>query len=302
MFTPEQEYQGERASGGSRVNGNATPVSAGPSPFLHLPPPGRPNWRGARKPELGLQYLAWGHRKYGEAPIPLSLRDGWTYLVILSGTPFLLGVKGQTRLKAGAVLIVGPRFTYGLSDEFCASCEVIAWIWQDPPIAREIGETELVRMTASSRVLERLTALHLRTREEVLAPDKFSRRIIEGQRRELDALLERVAAGDPPAMTVEKRLRMALEWLEGQEALANPVPAVCDYLQISTSTLYRWFRIYYHSSPKDYFHRLKMEHALTLKTRRPLKEVAYLLGYRHPNDLSRALSRYRKAGGEETGL
>jgi transcriptional regulator GlxA family with amidase domain len=97
------------------------------------------------------------------------------------------------------------------------------------------------------------------------------------------------------------RLHLAMEWLQKQIGATNPVQALCDYLQVSASTLNRLFYAHLGCSPQAHIHAARMEYALELARNHPIKEIAFLLGYKHSNDLSRALSRYRRRRGTVAG-
>ena len=74
-------------------------------------------------------------------------------------------------------------------------------------------------------------------------------------------------------------------------SIHTPVPALCDYLGMSPSALHRFFRSQAGLSPGAYFRKLKWKEARRLVEKEgwQVKAAAYHLGYRHPNDLSRAL-------------
>jgi AraC-like DNA-binding protein len=71
-----------------------------------------------------------------------------------------------------------------------------------------------------------------------------------------------------------------------------PVPALCDYLRMSPSTLHRFFLEQTGTSPGRFFRKMKTEEARRLIRDEgwQVKAAAWHLGYQHANDLSRALS------------
>lgn len=264
---------------------------------LNLPPPGRPNWIPIEKLRLNLLYISWGRRNYGENPIPVSMHDGWTYFVILDGSPSLVLSERTILLKRGEFIIMGPNCSYGLIDKRSGSCNILSWIWKEQPQdfrGFKIENTSSIRGSLSTSHLKRIKELHARSREETQSPDDFSQTILDGIRRELDGFLARLAAGKSSAnaATAEWRLHLALEWLQKQIGASNPVQSLCDYLQVSPSTLNRLFYSHLGCSPKEHIHKVRMEYALQLKPDYQIKEIAYLFGYKHANDLSRALSHY----------
>ena len=68
---------------------------------LHLPPPGRPRWVCPESAQLDLLYLAWGHRQYGQNPIPVSRHPGWHYVLVNRGKPTLILENEQKSFESG---------------------------------------------------------------------------------------------------------------------------------------------------------------------------------------------------------
>jgi len=89
-------------------------------------------------------------------------------------------------------------------------------------------------------------------------------------------------------------MELAVRWMAQNLAERNPVSDLCDYLQISPATLARMFQTHHGESPAMYHQRLKMAraHEMLANVRFSVKEVAYSLGYRHPNDFSRAFKQF----------
>lgn len=100
------------------------------------------------------------------------------------------------------------------------------------------------------------------------------------------------AVTSPPG-TVVWILRILTAHLDSKE----PVARLCDYLNLSQSTLYRRFRAEIGVGPLDRFQELRMNEAKRLLSEEgvTVKEAAFRLGYSHFNDLSRA---YRKHFGK----
>ena len=261
---------------------------------LFLPPPGRPNLKLGERTDFDLLYLSWGRREYGPSPVPVSMHDGWTYMGLIEGAPTLLLGDRPVGLRPGDAFILGPNCPYGLRDRGRASCHIMSWIWKHPPAISGMDPAMAKRISLSPSLMTRLQDIHSRCRDEAQAPDLFSSRSLDALRAELDIFLARAAAARSPSDhdTAALRLHLAIEWLHKQIATPDPVRALCDYLQVSPSTLARLFHKHLGSSPKTYIHRLRMEYASSLRPHYQLKEIAFRLGYRHPNDLSRALSRF----------
>jgi hypothetical protein len=103
---------------------------------LHLPPPGRPRWVCPESARLDLLYLAWGHRQYGQNPIPVSRHTGWHYVLINWGKPTLILKNEQKTLKAGDFLVIDPDCASGWADEPDGVSELLVWIWRTGLVVR----------------------------------------------------------------------------------------------------------------------------------------------------------------------
>lgn len=261
---------------------------------LFLPPPGRPNLKLREQSDFDLLYLSWGRREYGRSPVPMSMHDGWTYMGLIEGSPTLVLADRPVALQPGDAFILGPNCAYGLRDRGRASCHIMSWIWKNPPAVSAMDPSLAKKIPLPPPLMARLQDLHARCRDEAHSPDLFSPCSLNALRSELDIFLARAAAARSgfDHDTAALRLHLAIEWLHKQIATPDPIRALCDYLQVSSSTLGRLFHKHLGTSPKDYIHRLRMEYAQSLRSRYQLKEIAFRLGYRHPNDLSRALSRF----------
>jgi AraC family transcriptional regulator of arabinose operon len=83
-------------------------------------------------------------------------------------------------------------------------------------------------------------------------------------------------------------------WMAAHLDSGEPIARLCDYLNVSQSTLYRRFMEDTGASPLARFQDLKMCEARRLLSEQGLtvKEAAFRLGYAHFNDLSRAYRRH----------
>lgn len=139
-----------------------------------------------------------------------------------------------------------------------------------------------------------LTRIHRECRLEISRSDACTRLALQRLRIEMDVGIARSLG--PRESDAAVRLNLALSYLEqGMESPA-PVRDLCEYLQVSEHTLKRLFREHFGLSPLQYIQRLRMSRAEELLKggRHSIKEIAYKVGYRHPNDFSRA---YRKFTG-----
>jgi AraC-like DNA-binding protein len=201
---------------------------------------------------------------------------------------------GERKLAPGEAVIVAPRRSYlaGLHDEPGSRSHVLIWVWKTPPLIAEARPAPdghlLCRMTDAA--CERLKSAHAACRRELENPDKFVGKIIHGLRLEIDVELARQALQTPATTTRQLLVESAVRWMRQHLHHNNAVFLVCDYLQVSRPTLNRAFAEILAVSPSSYYQRLRMQKARELLERRKLtvKEAAFELGYRHPNDFSRA--------------
>ena len=130
--------------------------------------------------------------------------------------------------------------------------------------------------------------------------DHFALQLIH---RQLDLLLARHCARPPSAPAT--RYELALNFLHNHPEIHNPVSALADYLEVSSSTIKRIFHQAGDSHIRERCLSIRMNEARKrLQADESVKAVALSLGYRHSNDFSRAyLSFFGKTPrGEETLL
>ncbi|MBI4024706.1 MAG: helix-turn-helix transcriptional regulator [Verrucomicrobia bacterium] len=249
-------------------------------------------WSRPASLKLDLWYLGWGRRFYGKQPrIPMS-HPTWRYYLVKKGHPTFVETHRRFILNPGELLIAHPDFASGWTDQTMAACEVFVWMWETPPRCPECRPKEgaclrLMTDPASPREIENV---HEACRKEVNVPDHLSPHAIESLRLRLDVAIAR--SFHPPGRTSSSslQLQLAVGWMQNNLAVVSCVPLICDYLQISPGRLYRLFLEHAGKSPLLYFRQLKMEAAREMlrKERKSVKEVAFSLGYRFPNDFSRA--------------
>src|ERR1041384_1896668 len=97
---------------------------------LHLPPAGRPRWVCPESAQLDLLYWAWGHRQYGQKPIPVSRHPGWHYVLVNRGKPTLLLENDEKDLNAGDFLVIDPDCASGWTDRSDGGGDLLVWIWR----------------------------------------------------------------------------------------------------------------------------------------------------------------------------
>ena len=273
-----------------------------PPRVLHLPPTGRPRWVSPENAQLDLLYLSWGQRRYGRNAIPVSLHHGWIYAYVRRGRPILSLLKGEVRAQAGDMLIIHPNCASGWKDSARGRAELITWLWRTPPrcSSRDVTPETYHHFSASKELRRTVTQIHRRCRDEVEMPDAFTPAAIEQLRLALDVAVARSHNQGHTPLQPAMRLELALAWLAQNLTERRPVSALCRYLQVSPITVNRLFRTYLGESASASHHRMRMQHARDLidNATGSVKEIGFKLGYRHPNDFSRAI---KKATGERAG-
>ena len=263
---------------------------------LHLPPPGRPRWVCPESAQLDLLYLAWGHRLYGQNPIPVSRHPGWHYVLINRGKPTLLLEHDQQELNPGDFLMIDPDCASGWTDRLDGVCDLLVWIWRTGPRCSECAPTPGTyrHWMIEPPLQHKLEHLHALCREEVERPDELSKLAIEQLHIAIDVTVARLVRRRTQPPEPSMRMELAIRWMMQNLAVANPVSALCEYLQISPATLTRMFQSHHGESPALYHQRLKMTRAQELLEAGTLsvKEIAYTMGYKHPNDFSRAFKQF----------
>lgn len=258
------------------------------------PPPGRPSWGGGE--DLPLLYLGWGQRDFAKDPLAIHYDLGTNYYLLLSGE-VILTTEFSTQVVRGPVaLLFDSACAFGITQPKKEKVEILVWIWQGLPVLPDLRPEPggFLALPLRNRSLDALTELHSRCRNEVALADGQLPRALGALRELLEVEIHRASQSAPAED--EMRWMLARAWMAGNLAIHAPVPALCDYLRMSPSTLHRFFRARTALSPGAYFRGIKLDEARRLIREEgwQVKAVAYHLGYRHANDLSRAL-----AGGVE---
>jgi AraC-like DNA-binding protein len=264
---------------------------------IHLFPPDRPRWLNPRNDGAALHYLAWGDRFFGRDPVPVYLHEGWSYTVILQGTPLLMLDRKSVRLRAGDAVLIGPDCPMGWGGESPRSkARVLGWSWLGAPffLATDEARERWYRTQLSDEALRRLEGFHSRCRQEVEMADSATTQALEGLRAMIDVELCRHFKIKRAMTDNALRFQLAVRWMERHLNLPSPMRLLCEYLQVSSATLKNLFREKAQTNPQAYFQKLKFRRAEKLLTEDGLavKAVAFELGYRHANDFSRAYHRF----------
>ena len=253
------------------------------------PPPGRPSWGG--RDDLPLIYLGWGPRNFATDPLPVHYDLGTNYFVFLRGEIVVVAGDSSKVIRAPAALLVDPDCAFGITQTKMSPVEILVWVWRGRPELPELCPQPggFVVIPLNQGPLESLMNLHVQCRHEVSLADACLPRTLVALRSLMEVEILRASHVTPP--TGDVRWMLIQAWLAKNLAIRATIPALCDYLRMSPSTLNRYFIEQTGISPGVYFRQLKLNEARRLIDREgwQVKETAYHLGYKHPNDLSRAL-------------
>ena len=254
------------------------------------PPPGRPSWGGSD--DLPLLYLGWGRRDFGRDPLAVHYDLGTNYYVLLDGEIVVSTGKERRLVRGPTALLFDPECAFGIGQTKRATVEILVWIWQGQPGAEELRPEKggFLALGLRARSVAALTELHSSCRNEVALADTHLPRTLAALRELVE--VEILRAAHPVPVTGDVRWQLAQAWMKSNLAIHAPVPALCDYLRMSPSTLHRLFKDRTGLSPGSCFRRIKNAEARRLIHEEgwQVKAVAFHLGYRHSNDLSRALT------------
>lgn len=258
-----------------------------------LPPP-KPyaKWEGAGGDPL--VYLGWGERDFSLEAIETHSNPGWTYWVLIKGRVRAKFAEESRFFETGEGLICGPGVAFGFPKQAMQPASILVWIWRDPPTDLKIADPVTCdRVAFSGDEIKLLEALHRLTRFDNLAGALSRGAVLIHTRALLESLFLRAA--DPERENKTRTLlESARQWMLDHLVEHNPVEPLSRYLNLSAISLHRLFRRETGLAPGAYFQGLKLERcARLLETESySVKRVAYEMGYRHPNDFSRAFKRY----------
>jgi AraC-like DNA-binding protein len=244
---------------------------------------------------LELLYLSWGRRWMGEHPIPLAMHEGWVYAVILEGVPVLQFQSSQRPTKPGDVFIFHPDCAYGWQDLPKNPSKLMTWLWRTPPTHTHLVPTAegFLHIRATPKLLRQIVAIHQRCMLDVAAADETALLSLRRARLDLDiSLASTLKQAEPPDPRIQ--MNLALHFLQQNPGCQHPAKCLCEHLNIAPSTLRSHFQKYCGRSPQAVAMEFKMNYAKDRLSQpnTSVKEVAYELGYRHPNDLSRAFKSH----------
>jgi AraC-like DNA-binding protein len=267
------------------------PIPEGPL----RPPPGRPSWGG--QGNLPLLYLGWGMRDFVRDPLVVHYDRGADYHILLRGEILItVGTTSQT-VRGPAALIFNPQFPFGITQSKRQPTELLVWIWKGYPRLRVLrpARDKFLMLNVGQRPLTSLADLHMRCRDEVSRADAHLPQTLRALRLLVEVEIAR--ASGPSVATSDVRWDLAVSWMKNNFSINTPIPALCDYLGMSASTLHRFFRSHIGHAPGIYFRDLKIREARRLIQEEgwQVKAAAYHLGYSHPNDLSRSMRVWERS-------
>jgi len=216
-------------------------------------------------------------------------------VLVNRGRPTLVLENKKKVLSPGDFLMIDPDCASGWIDRPDGVSDLIVWIWRTGPRCPEciVGPGTHRQWAIGTRLWRKLEQLHASCRQEVEQPDELTNLAIKQLHLAIDITVARLVRRktQPPEPSV--RMELALRWMAQNLGERNLICALCEYLQISPATLARMFQTQHGESPALYHQRLKMTkaHELLKTDRLSVKEIAYALGYKYPNDFSRAFKR-----------
>ncbi|MFA6960458.1 MAG: AraC family transcriptional regulator [Opitutaceae bacterium] len=255
------------------------------------PPPGRPCW--VSHGDLPLLYLGWGKRDFERYPLKKHYDIGTSFYLVLKGDLVLSEAGVEHRLTAPSACIIDKECLSGVTSGHSASVEILVWVWRDLPHLDELktvpGGVRKLRLRPES--LPRILELHRHCRDEVARTDASVHLTLAALRTLVEVELSR-ASGATQADEA-RQWELVREWISANLAIHAPIPALCDYLRMSPSTLNRFFVKLTGMAPGAFFRKAKKEEALRLIQNEgwTVKTTAFHLGYRHATDLSRVLAK-----------
>lgn len=208
-----------------------------------------------------------------------------------------MSIRGrEVELGKRNLVFIGPDCPFGWPSIEGSTCRFVQWMWNDQ------GETSFSGLPRDEyRICDiprgkfkPLRQNHDQCRSEVLNFDHLTERFLEAAREVFEILVERAMKNELGEDVTDVRIRQAQDWMSKNLDSKEPIARVCDYLDISQSTLHRLFKAKFGKSAAGYFQQIRMVEAKRLLTeeRKFIKETAFSLGYHHLNDFSRAYKTF----------
>ncbi len=241
-----------------------------------------------------LAYLSWGRRQFFQ-PIEPAKHEGWHYLLVLRGNP-TMNINGEdVATKPGWFSVADPDCVMGHRDRPGRTCEVLVWIWRTPPSHSAMrpvrGHCQLYQL--GPKYIRRMQELHQECRQAVASVGEEGALRLRATRILIDlCLLDSRIARDRPKNTAQ--FDLAVEYLKSHLGDPTILRGLARELHVSGRAINQMFHQRAGRSPRAYVHELRMQSAWNLLagSGESIKAVAMALGYRHPNDFSRAFKQH----------
>ena len=262
-----------------------------PPNIIIKPPQGRPCWLSHG--DLPLIYLGWGIRDFKRVPLPRHNDPGINFYIVTKGDLTLTAEGIGHRMVAPCACIIDKECLFSVASGRSPDVEILVWVWRDAPTGAELkpkpGGMRLLPLRPDA--LPRILELHQHCRDEVARTDSAITLTLSALRTLIE--VELVRASRLPQAEDELQWERVRAWIGANLAIHAPIPALCDYLHMSPSTLNRFFMKHAGVAPGVYFRTAKKQEALRLIQNEgwTVKTTAFHLGYRHATDLSRVLTK-----------
>lgn len=242
--------------------------------------------------------LRWGDSFPGDFPQRIRSLAFWEYFVVAGGGAKLL-IAGQViPVCRGDVFILGNARPHGWNGTPGQPLNMLTWAWRKPPCLPSLQAPPdgWRRLRLSAAAQRRLRQIHVACRNELRALNKLSQWVFQRNRLDLELVLAQALLQQKAASENEDIFAEALKWMTAHLDHANPQDELCRHLRLSPTTLNRLFQRRWRRSFAAAYQHMRMQQAQEWLSgkRRSVKAVALSLGYKHPNDLSRA---FKKATG-----
>lgn len=261
------------------------------------PRPGKA-WQGLSAEGQDIVGLAWGDNFPGDFPQRIRSLALWEYMVVANGVAKLLIAEQVIPVRRGDVFIFGNVRPHGWNGTLGQPLNMLVWAWRNPPYLPplQVPPDGWLRLRVSASAQRHLRQIHIACRNELRALNELSRWTLQRHRLDLELVLAQALRQPKTASENGDTFAEALRWMAAHLNHANPQEALCKHLLLSPATLNRLFQRSRYQSFAVVFHHMRMRQAQEWlnEKRRSVKEVAMSLGYKHPNDFSRA---FKKATG-----
>jgi len=208
-------------------------------PVIIKPPQGRPCW--VSHGDLPLIYLGWGTRDFRMVPLPRHNDPGINFYIVIKGDITLTAAGTEHRIMAPCACIFDKECLFSITNGHSKNVEILVWVWRDLRMGEELrpasGDVRLLPLRSDA--LPRIVELHQHCRDEVSRTDATIPLTLAALRTLVE--VELIRASRTPQAEDELQWERVRTWISSNLAIHAPIPALCDYLRMSPSTLNRFF-------------------------------------------------------------